>query len=376
MGAWRIVETAAIAAALLCATRASGGTVVEPIARLYLEGGYDSNPLYDGGAGAGMARVSPDLGLRLHAPLFDLRGMYGGDLIYSERAAPGGTWNQRAALSLAARPTRRTELSSSAQFAQAFDPAGLARVGVFRVGRQQAVVLVGRGRFEWRADRTVELAGTMLERMVLFDDGTGGAMHAPGVEALWLFGRRLHLGAAYGLGVFQSFQPAPGRDVTALAHAARARARWQATRHVSLNAWAGPALWLPEGGSSAIVPEAFVEMLLATRGFDLRVNVGHGLGLGATAHPGLVDAWEFGLERRFSRRYFVRGEGGLWRSGTVPRGTDAVLGYAAGGEVGMRFQDGVRVSFAAANHGRLETGAERYRRTTVGLRLGWELPMR
>ena len=375
MGAWRISGTVAAAAALLCATRASGGTVVEPIARLSLEGGYDSNPLYDGGASSRSARISPDVGLRLHAPLWDLRGTYGGELVYLDPAAPGGIWNQRGALSLAARFTRRTTFSGAAQLSQAFDPAGLARVGVFRTGRQKALVIAGAGRLDWRADRRVDTGITYVERTVLFDDGSGGAMHAPTAEALWRFGRRLLLGGAYGFGVFQSFEPAPRRDDTALSHAVRARIRWQATRHVSLNAWGGPALWLPAEGSS-IVPEAFAEALLATRGLDVRVTVGHGLGIGATARPGLVDSLEFGAERRYGRRWFVRGDGGMWRSGTVPSGSDAVVGYAVGGEGGMRFENGVRLSLAGARYGRTDDSSGEFDRTTVGVRLGWELRLR
>jgi len=314
------------------------------------------------------------VGLRLHPPLWDLRGTYGGELIYFERSAPGGIWNQRAALSLEARPTRRSTLAGAAQFQQIVDPAGLAQVGVFRTGRQGALIIVGRGRLEWAAERTEVAAGTFNERTVLFDDGSGGAMHAPGVEALWRYGRTLQLGAAYGFGMFQSFEPAPGTDENAFSHAVRARATWRATRHISLNSWVGPALWLPGTGSKAVVPEAFVEMLIATRALDLRVNAGHSLGLGATAHPGLVDALEFGLERRFTRRYFVRGAGGLWRSGAIPSGSDALTGYAVTSEMGMRFHDGLRLSLAAGNYGRLED--ERFQRTTVALRVGWELPMR
>src|SRR5512133_2436481 len=108
MGVWRMVGAAATAAALLFATRASGGMVVEPIARLSLEGGYDSNPLYDGSASSRSARISPDLGLRLRAPLWDLRGTYGGELITIDSATTETMWNHRAALALDARPTRRT----------------------------------------------------------------------------------------------------------------------------------------------------------------------------------------------------------------------------------------------------------------------------
>jgi hypothetical protein len=372
MGAWRILGMIAAAAALLSATRASGGMVVEPIARLSLESGYDSNPLYDGGPSDRSARVSPDLGLRLRAPLWDLRGTYGGEMVYLQRAAPEGMWNHRARLALDARPTRRTTLTSAAELSQAFDPAGLARVGVFRTGRQQALLLAGRGRLDWRYDRRVDTAVTMLERTVLFDDGSGGAMHAPGVEALWRSGRRLLLGAAYGLGVFQSFEPAPREDETALSHALRARARWQATRHLSVNASAGPALWLPAGGGS-VVPEASVETVYATRGISARASVGHGLGIGATARPGLVDFAEFGAERRFGRRWFARSEGGMWRSGTAPSGGDSVTGYAVGGEAGLRFENDVRLSLTAAQYGRFDDPSGEFNRTTMGVRVGWEL---
>lgn len=375
MGAWRKLGMAAATTAILFATRASGGTVVEPIARLSLEGGYDSNPMYDGGASDRSARLSPDVGLRLHAPLWDLRGTYGGELLYLERAAPGGTWNHRAGLALDARLTRRSTLAASAQASEALDPSALARVGVFTPGRQKALVVNGRGRLHWRADRRVETAATVLEQTVLFEDGSGGAMHSAGGEALWRFGRRILLGGAYRLGVFQSFEPAPARDETALTHGLRARARWQATRRVSVSAFAGPALWLPDGGSS-VVPEAYVEVLYATRGFDLRANAGHGLGIGATARPGIVDALEFGLERRFGRRWFVRSDGGIWYSGTIPSRDDSVLGYAVGGEGGIRFENGVRLSLAGAQYGRADDRSSEFSRTTLGLRLGWELRRR
>jgi hypothetical protein len=376
MGAWRILGTAAVTAAFLFAARASGGTVVEPIARLSLEGGYDSNPLYDDSGAARSARLSPDVGLRLRNPLLDLAATYGGELLYFSRdTASESTWNHRAAISIAARPTRRTAASGTLGFSEAVDPAALARFGVFRVGPQRAVVLAGRGRLDWRADRRIDGALTFTEQTVAFDDGTGGGMHAPGVEALWRYGRRLQLGAAYGFGVFQSFQPAPRENETALSHAIRGRLRWRATRHVSVNAYAGPALWLPKG-DSAFVPEALVEVLVATRGLDLRVSASHGLGIGASADPGLVDALEFGGERRFGRSWFVRGAGGFWRSGAAPTGADAVTGYVAGGEAGIRLENDLRLSLTAARYGRVDTTVTEFDRTTVGLRVGWELPVR
>ena len=68
---------------------------MEPIARLTLEGGYDSNALYVGQGGDRTGRISPEVGLRLRDHLFDLRTAYGGDYIVYERLAPDGIWNHR-----------------------------------------------------------------------------------------------------------------------------------------------------------------------------------------------------------------------------------------------------------------------------------------
>jgi hypothetical protein len=373
MGAWRKLGEAAALAALLCASRASAGTVVEPIARLYLEGGYDTNPLYDGGSGDRAGRISPDVGVRLHAPRWDLRTTYGGEYVYYERLAPDGVWNHRGVLFLDARPTRRTRVDAFARANQTEDPAGLAAAGVFRAGRERALLLTGRGQLAWRASRRVEAAVTMTERMVRFDDGSGGAMHAPTVESLWRFGRRLSLGAAYAFGVFQEFSSAAA-DELAFSHGLRARGRWQLARHVAVNASAGPAVWIPSGDTE-IVPEAMVEVLVATRGFDLRASAGHTLGIGASANPGLVDSAEFGVERRFARRYVVRGDGGLWRSGTIPGGRDAETGYVLAGEAGILF-GGLRLSLTGAHHDRVDDSSGVFRRTLVGIRLGWEAALR
>lgn len=376
MGAWREIGAAVVVTALLGATPAAAGTVMEPIARLSLEGGWDSNALYDGRSTDTIGRITPEVGLRLHNPLWDLKTTYGGDLVYFQRLAPGGIWNHRAGVSLDAHLTRRTLLVGQLRLSEAFDPAGLAQAGVFRTGLQRAVVVAGRGRLDFRADRLLDTAVTMDERTVLFEDGTGGAMHAPSVEVLRRMGRRrLELGAAYGFGVYQSFERAPVSDEVAYAHALRMRARWRAERHVTVDGWAGPALWLPSG-SGSVVPEAFVEVLVATRGFDLRVDAGHGLGIGATARPGLVDWAEVGGRRQWGRRWFARGDGGLWRSGTVPAGRDAVTGYMVAGEAGAILGGNLRLSITGAHFGRMDLAAAEFRRTTMGLRLGWELPGR
>lgn len=374
MGVRRRFGKAALCAVLLLAGARSGAsTVWEPIARLSLEGGYDSNVRYDGESSDRMTRVSPDAGVRLRDHLWDARLVYGADWITYERLAPDGIWNHRGRFELEATPTRRLELQASLRGAWAFDPIGLAQVGVFRAGRDSALLINGRARAEYRASRRVDVAATFRERTVLFEDETGGAMHAPGAEALWRASRRLSVGAAYGLGLFQDF--APDGNELAFSHAARARARWRASRRLAVEAYAGPALWIATDGDMAIVPEVAVEVLGSSRAWDLRTELSHGLGIGATAQPGLVDSVELGVVRRIGHRFVLRGDGGLWRSGTIPSGGGAVTGYAVGGEAGVLVGMNLRLAAGARHLARLDDDPE-LRRTTMGLTLAWELSAR
>ncbi len=376
MGARGWPGKAAICAAILCAGARSGAsTVMEPIARLSLEGGYDSNVLHDGASADRMGRVSPEAGLRLRDHLWNASLAWRGDWITYERLAPGGTWNHRGVFALDARPTRRLDVVAALRGSWAVDPVGLAQVGVFRPGRQSALLVAGTGRAEYRWNRRVDVATTFTERTVLFEDRTGGAMHAPGAEALWRASRRLSVGGAYGLGVFQGFEPA-GNDL-AFSHALRARARWRASRRLTLEGYAGPAVWIGSE-STALVPEGFLQLLASSRAWDLRFTTAHGLGIGSTARPGLVDSAEVGAERRFGRRgrWVMRGDAGIWHSGRAPSGGDAVTGWAGSAEAGVLVGMNVRLSLAAAHFARIDGGEAGLRRTTAGIRLGWELPAR
>src|SRR5690242_18171119 len=150
MGARRWLGMAAASAvALGVAARAAAETVLDPIARLTLEGGYDSNALYNGSGSDQSQRVSPELGLRYHDELWDWKGSYRGDWLRYDRLAPGGLWNHAAAFSLDATPTRRLTLRGTLRGSYAFDPIGLALVGVFRTGRQSALLVGGAGRVEY-----------------------------------------------------------------------------------------------------------------------------------------------------------------------------------------------------------------------------------
>jgi hypothetical protein len=373
MGARRLGVAAVWAALLIPAARPAAETVVEPIARLSLEGGYDSNVLYLGQGGDRTGRISPDLGLKLHDPLWSFTAAYGGDyLVYQDRAS-GGIWNHRASLLLDAKPTRRLEIGGNLRGAYAVDPIGLAQMGIFRTGQDSAWTLQGRGRASWRAQPKLDLALTFTERTVLFADRTGAAMHAPGLEALWRLDHRLSLGAGYALGVFQDFNPA-GNSL-AFSHGVRALARYQFARHIEADAYAGPAAFTGPDGNG-IVPEVGMELLVTERVFDLRTTLAHGLGIGSTARPGLVDSLEFGAVRRLGRTFDVRGDGGIWRSGVAPSGAHATLGYAVSGEAGMKVGRDVRLALGVSHYARVDDPSPALKRTTVGLRLGWSLPVR
>lgn len=375
MGARKRLGKAVLCAAILGAAARSGAvTVVEPIARLSLEGGYDSNPLYEGLSPDRTGRVSPELGFRLHDPLYLASLSWRGDWIAYQRLAPNGIWNHRGDLKLDATPTRRLELGAKLWGAWAYDPIGLAQLGVFRTGRQSALILNGTGRAEYHLSRLTDVATTLTERTVRFEDRTGGAMHAPGVEALYRVTHLVSVGGAYGLGIFQGFDPT-GNDLV-FSHALRARARWRADHRITFDAYAGPAMWLGKD-RSAVVPEASVQMLAASRSWGLRVAAAHGLGIGSTARPGLVDSLEFGGERYFGdhRRWVARADGGIWHSGIAPSGGSAVTGWATTGEVGVLVGMNVRLSAAATHFARIDDPSSALRRTTLGLRLAWEMPV-
>ncbi len=375
MGARTGIGCAVLGIALLLpGARAAGVTVMEPIARLSVEGGYDSNALYRGEGSDRTGRISPEVGLRLRDHLFDLRATYGGDYIVYERLARDGIWNHRGAFRLEATPTHRLQIDLAARGGYAFDPVGLAQMGIFRTGQDSAWTAAGRGRIAWQAARRIELAATFSERTVVFADETGGAMHAPGAEALWLASERLAFGVAYAAGVFQELDAARG-DTVAFSHGARARGRYRITRQLELDGYAGPSMWRGPDGT-AVVPEAGAELRLEGRWTDLRLSGSHGLGIGSTARPGLVDSAELGAVRRFGLRYDVRVDGGIWHSGLAPDGDRSTLGYAASGEAGMLVGGGVRVALALTHLARIDDPSAALRRTTVGIRLGWALPER
>lgn len=347
-------------------------TQVELIARLSLESGYDSNVLFDGRSDE-RNRISPEGGLKLHDHLWSFSGVYGADYLQFQRLSPDGVWNHRASLDFAATPTARSNAAGHLRATYASDPVGLAQAGIFRVGPQRALFVQGGARGEYAADRLLVLAVELAERVVRFEDRTGGAMHAPSFEVLRPINERLMLGGAYALSLFQDFRPDGAR--LAFAQGIRARARYRVTRFVEADAFAGPALWSGPDGKS-VVAEAGGELRLADRDWDLRATLAHRLGLGSTAAPALVNSAEVGTVRRFGRAFDLRGDGGIWQTGDVPTGRNATLGFAVSAEAGWHVTRELRLALAASYLARLDDSSPLLRRTTVGIRMGWELPVR
>lgn len=371
MGVRGLLGASALAIALL-AQVAGAETQFEPILRLGLEGGHDSNVLFDG-RGDDRARITPEVGLRLRDPLWTFAGVYGFDYLQFRRLKPGDVWNHHGELALVGTPTERTRVTGLLHADYVQDQLGLAQAGIIRTGESRALLLRGGTRVEYAFDRKLLLAGDVTERLVRFRDGAGGAMHAPSVELLQALSERFRLGGAFASSVFQDFTPA--RTTLAYSQALRLRARYQLTRFLVADGFAGPAFWSGPDGR-ALVPEAAVELRVTERDWDLRASVSHRLGLGSTAIPSLGDSVEFGTERRFGRKFDLRADGGLWHAGDVPTEKNATTWLAVSGEAGWYVTRELRLSAAAAHLVQLGRSSSELRRTTVGIRMGWELPHR
>jgi hypothetical protein len=375
MGArWSVMRAVVGAAALAIAARSGASVVSEPIARLSLEGGYDSNVLLDGAGADRVGRISPDVGFRARDHLWNFAATYGGDWVVYERRASNGFWNHRGALAFDARPAHRLAVRGEARLAHAQDPVGLALLGVFRSGYETAWFGTASARAAYRLTHRLEGALRFQERLVRFDRSGGGAHHASAVEATWRMTPRLGVGADYQLSAFQTFLASGGSRLD-FAHAVHARAGYELSRRLRVDFAAGPALWTGQDGTG-VVPEARLTLGRAGRRSDLHVTAAHGLGIGSVAAPAVVTSLEVGAERRLGRRYLLRGDAGLWRSGRAPGGEDATLGWAGSGEAAMLLGGGVRASLVATSLARLDDPSPSLARTTVSVRLGWELEAR
>ncbi|HET9598178.1 MAG TPA: hypothetical protein VFP65_21505 [Anaeromyxobacteraceae bacterium] len=366
----RTFEAVTVAAALVLGARAGASVQAEPVARLGLEGGYDSNVLYDG-RGDAVGRVSPDLGVLVRDHTWNLRMAAGGDLL-TYRNGDTSVWNQRGEFALRSRFSERLALDAGADGAYAFDPLGLARFGIFgRTG--SALLLRGDARLAWRTERDWRISGTYRERLVAFSDGTGSAGHTPGVEGVYRFGRRWEAGGAYRFDFFQGIGPG---SFDATAQELQGVARWRWTRRWRMELEGGPVFWNGPTGQF-LIPQAAVRLYWThPRLGEARVSASHGVGLGYLAEPGLFDSVEGAVTTRLGRRWQLHVDGGIWRSGRIPWGADAVIGYGLQGELAYRVGGGVTVGVGGSRFARADLTTTQFDRTTLGLRVAWELQRR
>jgi hypothetical protein len=337
---------------------------MEPVARLALEGGYDSNVAFDG-RGSEMARVSPDLGLQFRDHTWTFRTVYGVDLFHYTGRTEQEVVNQRGGVELDMRLTERTELELDGLVSYAPDPIGIARLG-YVVSDGDALLWRGDAKLSWRMTPRLTLAATYRERAARLD-GRGVALHAPGAEAGWRLDERTEVGASYRFDAFQRLGDAPEAGN---AHEALAFGRWRWTRRLRLEAEAGPALWNGREGP-AVVPVAAVSLHASGRPGDLRLSARHGVGINALARSSLTDSLEVGFAWRLARSFVLRGDGGFWHGGLLPDGDGATTGYGMSGELAWIARRGLEIGIGASRYARIDTTSTELQRNQVGLRVAW-----
>jgi hypothetical protein len=261
-------------------------------------------------------------------------------------------------------------VDADANLTYAFDPLGLARLGLFVQNHASALVTGGKAKAAYRLDHDWQLAGLVDERLVRYEGGSGAASHSPGLELTRRLGHRLDVGGLYKFDYFQGLGAGAG---DAHAHEAQLLVRYRLDRRLFLEAQAGAALWTGTDGSSALVPAAGIQLLSMWRGGGARLTARHGVGLGLTATPGLFDALEGGITTRVGRDFQLHADGGFWRSGAIPWGAGAVLGYGVQGSFDYRMTQELLVGIGASRFARLDVREPQFDRNIVGLHVTWEL---
>jgi hypothetical protein len=292
----------------------------------------------------------------------------GGDLLTYPRHGSSTVWNQRGRILLHARPTERLNVDADVSGTYAFDPIGLARMGIFNQSGS-ALVATGRSKLGWRLDHDWTVAGLLEEHLVRFDTGTGAASHSPGFEATRRLGHRLETGGVYRFDYFQGFAGAGD----ARAHEAQGVLRYRWSRRGTLEVQAGPALYTGTRGETRVLPQAMLELLTGWRGGGARVTLRHGVGLGLLATPGLFDSAEAGLTTRVGRHFQFHADGGLWRSSDIPAGATSVTVYGVAASFDYRLWPGMLLGVGGSRFARLDVAAPEFERNILGIHVTWEL---
>jgi hypothetical protein len=367
--AWKGWVTAAV---MGCAPAALATTVVEPRARVSLEGRYDDDFRLNAGGTGGqmMTKLTPRLGLDVKDPTLTLESFYAADLLL--RHGSGNlTLDHRAGVSVRKLLSRRLRVEVSGGLYRVTDPTSLPRESVARSAQP---VLYGRTRVYavGRLSRRVDVgAGYAMEGVrVLEGNNPSGFVHTPFVETWLRTTRRLSVGAEYR---YQAFLYGEQVDQ---AHGVAGALRYRLTRQTTATLRAGPVSYVGADGTRGLLPRVKLEVLHEVPGrFDLGFVAGHDL-VGASGFASSLWADYAGLvaNHHFNSRLSVYGGASVFRNGRAPNegafswgggGARVAQGYAMG--AGVQFKLNEYLSVQGAVDRIAQVGMDEAAVDTVGL---------
>ncbi|HYO51681.1 hypothetical protein [Archangium sp.] len=313
-GSWK--RWLAAAAVVGTSPVALAATVVEPRARVSLEGRYDDDfRLNDAGEASGqlMTKVTPRLGLDMKDPTLKLESFYAADLLV-RHGSGRVSLDHRGGLSVRKLLSRRLRVEVSGSIYRVTDPASLPRDSV---GRSAEPVLYGQSRvyLSGRLSRRVDVGiGYGFEGVKVLEVGrVPGLVHTPFVEAWLRATRRLSLGVEYRYQGFlfgESFEQA---------HGVFGALRYRLSRQTTFTARGGPVAFDGKDGTRGVIPRVKLELLHEAGPFDLGFVAGHDL-VGASGFTNVLWADYAGLvfNRHFNHRVSLYGAASFFRNGRAP----------------------------------------------------------
>ncbi len=333
------------AAAQLQAVRAQEvAEPVQPILRVAVEQRYDDDVLLtrDGGPGAYLTKIMPQVGLRLNERTTKFEGFYGPDLLYRDAA---GTLevDHRAALELHTDLSREAHVDGLAQFWDTSDPLALPRQGLARTLTR---IIYGRAELGWRqklAPRWSLVAGYRFEGAKVDEpDHPAGFLNSPSLGIEHRLTRRTDIGAEYRLQLFK-FGSNNG-----IAHSPGLVWKYRLSRSANIKVTAGAAFYSErqDPTKNGVVPRFQIDVgQRLSKRVDWIFTVGHDL-VGASGFSTAVwaDYASLTLSWQLLQKLRLFGYGSFFRNGPVPnvgvfplkvdqeKGVSAGYGFGAGAE--------------------------------------------
>ncbi len=355
---------------------------VEPILRLAAEQRYDDDVLLSqatGAPGAYLTKIMPQVGLKLAQPTVRFDGLYGADILIRD-AGGQVSFDQRAALLLQTRPSRRAEVDAVAQFWDTTDPLSLPRFGL---ARTLARIIYGRAEVGWRqtfAPRWSFVLGYRFEGAKVDEPAhPAGFLNAPAVAIEHRLTRRADIGADYRVQLFKF-----GSN-NAIAQSPGVLWRYRLSRSATIRLSAGAAFYVehqhPE--KNGVVPrfEVAVTQRITSR-VDWIFLAGHDL-VGASGFSTAVwaDYANLTISWQVLQKLRLFGYGSFFRNGAMPNvgvfplgwnhdGVAAGYGFGAGAEWRFNRNVAVQASYDRIDQvGGLDTGQTSLTRNIVAARL-------